>query len=303
MDKKKKTTTLSQHLYRPEPNFLGLPKEYTRFESASVVILPIPYEATTSYRSGTKFGPQAILDASRYVETYDDELDCEVYHVGIHTLPELDSNLDTVEKNINRIEQAARELIQQNKFLVSLGGEHSITLGLVRAFKRKYPKLTVVQLDAHADLRPQFEGTKFSHACVMRQIRNLGIPTVGLGIRSYSQEEAVYIKKQRNRCIYSARDLKQNPELFSEIIAALSSPIYVTIDVDVFDPAYVPGTGTPEPDGLDWETITGFLRQLTNSVDIIGFDVVELSPIGGQVTSEFLVAKLIYKFISYIFAK
>ncbi|MDI6782536.1 MAG: agmatinase [bacterium] len=292
------------NLYRPPDNFLGLTESASNFATSRVVVLPIPYESTMSYRGGTKDGPRAILAASRYVETYDAEFDTEIYQIGIHTLPELDPDLDTVEKTITRIETAAQEIIAQDKFLIGLGGEHSVTLGLVKAYQKKYPKLSVVQLDAHADLRDRYEGTPFSHACVMRRIHDLGIPTVGVGIRSISQEEADYLKQaKRKATIYSPRIVKQNQTWISPIIATLRNPVYVTIDIDVFDPAFVPGTGTPEPGGLDWFEITNFLSTLSKKVDIVGFDVVELSPLGGQVVSEFLAARLVYKFINYLFAK
>jgi agmatinase len=294
-------------LYRPPYNFLGLNAAQSRFESAPVVILPIPFEATTSYRSGTKEGPRAIIDASRYLETYDDELDQELSsRIGIHTLPELDPDLDSIEKTIDRIELAAQDILAKNKFVVGLGGEHSVSLGLVRAYHKKYPKLTVVQFDAHADLRNQFEGTKYSHACVMRRIQDLGVPTIGIGIRSMSQPEAEYIRNNPDTVtIYPAKLSQQNQDKqtwITEIISHLQTPVYVTIDIDVFDPAFVPGTGTPEPGGMDWYEITQLLAELTKRVDIVGFDVVELSPLGGQVVSEFLTAKLVYKFLNYLFA-
>lgn len=291
-------------LYRPPYNFLGLDASQSTFDRASVVILPIPFEATTSYRSGTKEGPRAILDASRYVETYDDELDLElIEQLGIHTLPELEPDLDTIEKTIKRIERAAAEIITQNKFLIGLGGEHSVSLGLVKAYHKQYPKLTVVQFDAHADLRNEYEGTKYSHACVMRRIRDLGIPTIGIGIRSMSRPESVYFRQNRDMVkIVPAKQIKQHYTSFiSDIISYIKTPVYVSIDIDVFDPAFVPGTGTPEPGGLDWYDVTGCLAELTNKVDIVGFDIVELSPLGGQVVSEFLTAKLVYKFLNYLF--
>jgi len=292
------------NLYRPPYNFLGLNESDSNLDTSRVVILPIPYESTTSYRGGTKEGPRAILDASRYVETYDEEFDTEIYKIGIYTLPELDPDLETSEKTIDRIETAAKEIITQNKFLIGLGGEHSVTLGLVKAYQNKYPKLSVLQLDAHADLRDRYEGTSFSHACVMRRIQDLGIPTVGVGIRSMSQEEADYLNRPKGKAaIYSSRIIKQNREWISQIISTLRSPVYVTIDIDVFDPAFVPGTGTPEPGGLDWFEITNFLATVSKKVDIVGFDIVELSPLGGQVVSEFFAARLIYKFINYLFAK
>jgi agmatinase len=300
---KKGKNNNTQSLYRPPYNFLGLSEEDSNFNSAKIVILPIPYEPTASYRGGTKDGPRAILNASRYVESYDDEFDTEIYRIGIHTRPELDPDLDTLEKTINRIETAAHEIINQDKFLIGLGGEHSVTLGLVKAYQKKEPKLSVLQLDAHADLRDHYEGTSFSHACVMRRIQELGIPTVGIGIRSLSQEEANYLKKHPGKAaIYSSQKVKQERDWISQIIATLHSPVYVSIDIDVFDPAFVPGTGTPEPGGLDWFEITELLSAVSKKVDIIGFDVVELSPLSGQVVSEFLAARLIYKFINYLFA-
>lgn len=275
------------------------PAENT-YEDSRVVVLPVPYEQTTSYKGNTKEGPKAILDASRYVETYDEEMDYEVLKVGIHTLPEFEPDCTGPEASGKRLEKIAAKIAADDKLLVSLGGEHSITPWLVAGVLKTHKKLTVLQIDAHADLRDKYEGTPYSHACAMRRCRDLGVTTFGFGIRSYSKEEADYIKKT-GRAFYTAKELKENPGLAQEYIDSIEGPVYVSIDIDGFDPAYVPSTGTPEPGGLDWYEVRNILQLVARRKEVVAFDLVELAPIGGLAAPDFLCAKLIYKFLGFIF--
>jgi len=306
MSQKKKTTGARQTLdltrgFRPPYHGIyGLdPVEYP-YADAEVVVLPVPYEQTTSYKANTREGPRAIIDASRYVESYDEELDYEVYQVGIHTLPELDLDFTGPEKALKQMAVAAENILGDGKFLASLGGEHSVTPGLVAGVLKHYPKLTVLQLDAHADLRKEYEGTPNSHACAMRRCRDLGAQTFGFGIRSYSAEEAAYVKKT-GRAFYTARELKENLSVVEQVIDSINGPVYISIDVDAFDPAYVPATGTPEPGGLDWYEVRYILQTICRRTHVVACDIVELAPIGGLVASDFLCAKLLYKLLGFVF--
>ncbi len=297
---KKPGLDLSRDFRPPFWGMFGCDPEDSTYKGSQVVVLPVPYEQTTSYKGNTKEGPKAIIDASRFVETYDEELDYEVIKVGIHTLPEFEPDCTGPEATGKRLEKIAAKIAADGKFLVSLGGEHSITPPLVAGILKTHKKLTVLQIDAHADLRDEYEGTPNSHACAMRRCRDLGVSTFGFGIRSYSKEEADYVKKT-GRAFYTAKELKENPALAEQFIDTIEGPVYVSIDIDGFDPAYVPATGTPEPGGLDWYEVRNILQMVARRKDVVAFDVVELAPIGGLVAPDFLCAKLIYKFLGFVF--
>ena len=276
-------------------NFGGLEKQ--SYKSSKVVIVPVPYESTTYYLSGTKEGPWAIINASRHMELYDLDLVKDASKGGIFTLEELEPSKNSPKETIFRIDNIITQILNDEKIPVMLGGEHSITLGAVSAAKKKYLRnLSVLQLDAHADLRNEFEGTKFHHGCVMRRIiDDLKLPVVQVGIRSLSEEEAIYIKEsKRNHIFY---DKKVSTE---EIIKNLKENVYLTLDLDVFDPSFMPAVGTPEPNGLSWQEVLDIIREITKNKKIIGVDVVELSPIPGFIAPDFLAAKLVYKIINYI---
>jgi agmatinase len=284
-------------LFSPPQNFAGLVSPYSDLQTAKVVILPVPYDGTTEWHSGTREGPRAIIDASQYLELYDIELDRDIYNVGIHTLPQVQPVLNSPEKMIDRVYQIAIELAEQAKFLVMFGGEHSLSLGMVKALRENLKDFCVLQLDAHADLRDEYLGTKYSHACVMRRIVEM-CKIVQVGMRSLSREEQQFLAQNNLNPFYIS-----GPDSLSastdEIIASMSDNVYVSIDLDVFDPSVMPSVGTPEPGGMQWYEVVNLLRAVTLHKNIIGFDLVELCPQEGTAACAFLAAKLAYKLIGY----
>lgn len=278
--------------------FAGVPPEFARWESARVALLPVPYDYTTSYQAGARRGPQAILEASLYLEHFDEELGTEPYRIGVCTLPALEPQAAGPEAMIERIERTVDEIWHNEKFPIVLGGDHAITVGVARAIAKRHERFSVLQLDAHADLRDTYQGTKWSHACVARRIVELGGKLVQIGIRSLSSEDAAFIEQGSITTIYG-RECRRDPRAAEGALASLEDPVYITLDVDVFDPSVVPATGTPEPGGLDWYTILTVLRRVFERHKVIGCDVVELSPVPGMIAPDFLVAKLVYKLISY----
>jgi agmatinase len=284
-------------LLSPPQNFAGLLSPYADLQTAKVMILPVPYDGTTEWHSGTREGPQAIINASQYLELYDIELKREIYTVGIHTLPEVQPLLNSPEKMIDRVYRIASKLTNHAKFLVMLGGEHSLSLGMVKAIKEKKQDLCVLQLDAHADLRDTYLGTKYSHACVMRRILEL-CPIVQVGIRSLSREEQQFLTKNNMHPFYISTPSLE-PASLEHIIDSLSDNVYISIDLDVFDPSIMPAVGTPEPGGMQWHEVLNLLRSVTLRKCVIGFDLVELCPKEGTASCAFLAAKLAYKLIGY----
>ncbi len=270
--------------------------QITTFASSKVVILPVPYDSTTEYKSGTREGPRAIIDASQYLELYDTELDREISEVGIHTLPEVQPLMSGPEPMLERVYQIASDLLDKGKLLAMLGGEHSLTLGVVRAFREKYPELSVLHLDAHADLRDQYQGTKYSHACVMRRVWEL-CPVVHVGVRSMSREEHEFLVQRKIEPSYA--EALASPDSVARVVSALSPQVYVSIDLDVFDPSIMSAVGTPEPGGLSWQQVLELLRAVADSKQIVGFDLMELCPREGPSSCAFLAAKLAYKLVGY----
>ncbi len=297
---------------RPAPSkgFLDLPEELRDPRRARVHVLPVPYEATVSYEEGTRDGPRAIITASHEVELYDAELDAEPsLSWGIHTLPALKADWPAPEKMMEAVAAAVEPVVRAGKLLLALGGEHSITPAIVCGVRRAVgERLTVVQIDAHADLRDEFRGTRYSHACAMRRVleENPG-PAVQIGVRSYSAEEAAFIRDNRGRiALWSSSLLREEDplEVLRQIRATVAGrPVYLTIDVDGLDPAVVPATGTPEPDGLLWAQACDILRAVAGAGRVVAMDCVELAPRPGLHTAEFTVAKLLYKTLSWIMAK
>ena len=276
------------------------------YDVAQVVILPIPYEATTTYRRGCENGPDALLEASQQVEYYDEELDRETCRdIGIYTHPAIaDTRCGRSVKDEEMLkitQETVYQLIQDGKFVIALGGEHSITTGVVEAYRQAYPTepFTVVQIDAHGDLRFSYEGSIHNHACVMRRIVDMGLPTVQIGIRSISKEEADLIK-EKQLTVFRAREMATAPDWTERAIAAIrTQKVFLTIDLDGIDPALIPGVGTPEPGGLNWYALTAFLRRVFETYQVIGCDVMELAPTVDSVVSQFTAAKLVYKLIGY----
>jgi agmatinase len=285
-----------EDLFSNSQNFAGLISPYAELSTAKVVIMTVPYDSTTEWHSGAREGPQAIINASQYLELYDIELNREIYKVGIHTLPKVQPLLNSPEEMIDRVYHIAGEITRQAKFVVMFGGEHSLSLGIVRALKEKIQDLSVLQLDAHADLRDEYLGTKYSHACVMRRILEL-CSIVQVGIRSLSWEEQRFLAQNNMHPFFAtpSSDLA-SPE---DITALLSDNVYVSIDLDVFDPSILPAVGTPEPGGMQWHEVLNLLRTVTLHRRVIGFDLVELCPKEGPASCAFLAAKLAYKLIGY----
>jgi len=284
--------------------FAGIEDQYATYEKARVVVLPVPLERTTTYAKGTAKGPCAIIEASRNMETFDEELQVETYQkLGIATLEEMDTEEGSLEQILANISTAVLSLLKDGKFPLVLGGEHSLTPACVSAAARKYKDLSVLQIDAHADLRETYQGNPNSHACALR--RSLEIcPAVQVGIRSLSSEEAAAIPKLATK-IFWAHDIVTRPtqEWAEEVPRPLSPNVYLTIDLDGLDPSIMPATGTPEPGGLTWEQVTGLLRVVARQRTIVGMDVVELRPTPGLHAADFLAAKLIYRTLGYIFCQ
>ncbi|HEX7186334.1 MAG TPA: agmatinase [Thermoanaerobaculia bacterium] len=280
-------------------NFGLLEPEDCDYETSRIVVLPVPFERTTSYGKGTTAGPAAIIRASQAMELWDEELGTEPYRQGIATLsPFLPESFDMKEA-LAEIQAEAREHMEKGKFVVTLGGEHSLSQAPIQAAKETHGKIGVVQFDAHADLREEFEGTPYSHASVMKRVVDAGIPTLAVGIRSLSSPEAALVRRKDLPVIWG-HQLNRAAEMFLEMLASLPEKIYLTFDVDYFDPSLVPATGTPEPGGGLWYPTLGLLRHLFQTKTVVSMDVVELAPIGGQPASDFLTSKLIYKCLGYL---
>lgn len=282
-------------------NFLGLDEEASALGRAQAVILPVPYESTTSFGGGTRRGPRAILEASRYVELWDGELDRDPSRMGIHTLPALELSRAGPEAALTELEGAWERLLPQlgGRFLVMLGGEHSISGPAIRAVAAHAgSRIHVLQLDAHADLRESYEGTPFSHASVMRRVLEVA-DVVAVGIRGISQEEVEFARSRPGVTLVHAHEMWEDDGWMDRALEALGDPVYLTFDVDFFDPSLVPATGTPEPGGGDWYRTLRFLRRVFRERTVLAADVVELAPIPGLAAPDFLVAKLVYKLLAY----
>ena len=271
----------------------------TDFEHARVVILPIPLDRTTSYVPGTRNGPHEILVASSHMELWDEETQTDVHSIGIFTLPEMEFPFASMDEVVGEIRRVTAELVNRDKFPLILGGEHSITPAAVAAVATRYPGLSVLQLDAHADLRESFMGTPHNHACAMRRTLEFA-RTTQVGIRSLSPEEAAAVPSLSTAIFYDF-NMRDDADWIERVVDSLSEHVYITIDVDGFDPAIMPATGTPEPGGLSWYEALKLLRRVVERRTVVGCDVVELSPMPGHVAPNFLCAKLIYKILSYRF--
>lgn len=287
---------MSEELFLPPRSFAGLSPQAAAFAKAKVVVLPVPYDGTTEFKSGAREGPQAIIDASPYLELYDAELDREISEVGIHTLPEVQPHMGSPELMVERVYGIAKSLLDKNKLIAMLGGEHLLTLGMVKACKEKYRKLSVLQLDAHADLRDQYQGTKYSNACVMRRVWEL-CPVVQVGVRSFSLEERQFMQQQKIERFYA--EAATSPDFVSRVVSKLTPQVYVSIDLDVFDPSIMPAVGTPEPGGMSWQQVLELLRAVGAEKKIVGFDLTELCPREGPTSCAYLAAKLAYKMMGY----
>lgn len=285
-------------------NFLGLADEHSNYAQSAAAILPIPYEATVSYGQGARNGPRAIIEASRQVELYDRELDSEVaLQHGIHTLPFLAPVNAGPEAMVAAIAACAEEHLRAGKLLVGLGGEHSVSAGIARALLATHGDFVMVQIDAHSDLRDEYEGSPYSHACVAKRVLDMGATVIQLGIRSICREEIDLIHSERARLrVFFSEDI--HADQYQRALAGLvrGRTVFLTIDVDGMDPAIVPATGTPEPGGLSWFQTIDIIRIVAAEANIAAIDCVELAPIAGSHASDFLVAKLLYKTIGLTLA-
>lgn len=269
-------------------NFLGL--ENQTYERSKFVILPVPYISTTYWKSGAKEGPQALIEASRHIELYDIETKKDPSKEGIFTLEPLLPSKNSPKETMDLIKGVVSQILKDGKFPLMVGGEHSITFGAVEAFKENFSDFSVLQIDAHTDLRDEFEGTKYHHACVMKRIKDLGIPITQVGIRSTSEGE----DKVEN--VFFAPEIP-----IEKIISTLKEKVYLTFDLDAFDISIMPSTGTPEPGGIGWYEALNLIKEVAKAKKIIGADVVELDPIPGMHAPNFLAAKLVYKIICYCY--
>ena len=278
-------------------NFGGIYPECS-LRNAHFVVVPVPYDLTSTYQPGSRRGPAAIIEASTNMELYDEELKKDTYLAGIHTMSPVEVDARGPKYMVSAVRKKIDRLVHADKIPVMLGGEHSISLGAVQAVAAKYPELTVLQFDAHADLRDSYQGTPYNHACVARQIVDC-CSLVQVGIRSMSREEAEYLPKSRVKS-YSADYVFENKNWAQTVCKNLRGDVYVSIDLDVFDPSIMPATGTPEPGGLYWRDVLSLLRLVAGKCNIRGFDVVELAPLPGMVAPDFMAAKLIYRLMGYI---
>jgi agmatinase len=282
-------------------NFGGIAEEeFSSFERARVVVWPVSYEGTVSYGTGTGRGAEAIINASRYMELYDEETDAEVYQLGIHTLDESPS-IDPPARMMESLYERASELVKTGKFVTMIGGEHSVSAPVIRAHAEHYDNLSVLQIDAHADLRDTYDGTPHSHASIMARVtRDLRLPSVQCGIRSISAEEARSLDELPTR-IFWAKDIVGRSDWWDAAVDGLTDNVYLTIDIDGLDPSLVAQTGTPEPGGLGWYETIGLIRTLARKRRVVGMDLTEYSYVEGYDASAFLCAKLIYKSLAFIF--
>ena len=277
-------------------NFGYLPEKYCGLESSKVVIIPVPYDGTSTWLKGADKGPTAIIEASANLELYDIETDSEIYREGICTAEAVEGRFHPQDM-IEAVAQRVRDYLEMDKFTVAVGGEHLVSVGSVKAHVENHSNITVLQLDAHADLRDEYKGSKYNHACVMARIREL-CPIVQVGLRSMDSSEKALLDRRR---AFFAEGICGKTDWIDAAVGELSDKVYLTVDLDVYDPAIMPSTGTPEPGGLFWYEVLGLLRRVCRQRDVVGLDVVELCPNERNKAPDFLAAKLIYKVLSYKF--
>ncbi|NLP57570.1 agmatinase [Lutibacter sp. B1] len=276
--------------------YAGIPDQYTKLETSKVVLIPVPYDGTSTWQKGADKGPDAFLEASENMEMYDIETDSEVYKNGIYLADAITEN-SSPEKMVEAVHSIAKTYIKKNKFVTLFGGEHSMSIGSIRAFNECFNNLTVVHIDAHADLRKEYNGSKFNHACTVyeaSQTTNL----IQVGIRSMDSIEKTIMDYDK---VFFAHDLATDDYWMDNAIDLMTSNVFITIDLDAFDPSIVPSTGTPEPGGLFWYETLDFLKRIFKEKNVVGFDIAELCPNKNDKSSDLLAAKLYYKMLSYKF--
>lgn len=273
----------------------GLPEAFTNYSTSKVAVLPVAYDGTSTWVKGADKGPYALLEASANMEVYDIETNSEVYRIGIFTDEIMEGDFSSPDQMVNAVRSRTLKLINDGKLVATIGGEHSVSIGAVQAHARTYDHLTVLQIDAHADMRSSYEGSPYNHACVMARVKEL-CPVVQVGIRSMDSSEKTNIDSHR---VFWAHQLVANNSWMDEAIDLITPNVYITFDLDGFDPSIFPSTGTPEPGGLLWYPTLTFLRKVIESRNLVGFDIVELCPNPLDKSSDFLAAKLLYKILSY----
>jgi agmatinase len=283
-------------------NFLGLPLELSSLKTSKVGVVLAPLENTTSFQSGTMRGPAAVVKASQQVELYDIASGLDFSTVGVHTFDEPKLSGLSSEAALQRIEADVTKAVEHGLWPITLGGEHTITLAPVRALKKKYPQMSVLQIDAHADLRETYEGSQLSHACIMKRVLDLNVPAVAVGIRNYSQDEALLIK-ERGLKIFHDHDLQRDGLQVEKICSTLTKDVYITVDIDGFTPGECPGTGTPEPGGITWWQALELFSFVFKNYNVVGIDINEVMPLESSARTEFFAAKLAYKMIGMQFFK
>jgi len=289
--------------YNAKKNFLAIEEDkYCNYSDSKFVIQSAPYEYTSSYLEGSWKGPAAMLNASHYVELYDEELDQETYRKcgGICTIPPMDFKKKVDEKAVALIRKETTKLLNDNKFPITLGAEHTITYGTMQAIAEKYKDVCLLQIDAHSDLRESYHDNKYSHASVMKRVHDMGVSLTQIGIRAQCKEEADLIKKSKNINTFYAHQVRTNPKWMEQALKTIGKKVYISIDADGFDPSVVPAVGTAEPNGLFWNETLQFLKMVCEKREVVGFDVVEIAPVTGNILSEYTMAKLVYRLIGYI---
>ncbi len=277
-------------------NYAGIADEFAQLETAKVVLIPVPYDGTSTWGKGADKGPEAFLEASENMELYDIETESEVYRQGIHLAEAITENTSP-EAMVNAVHKTTKEYIKRNKFVTLFGGEHSISIGSIRAFNECFDNLTVLHIDAHADLRESYDGTAYNHACAVHEAsQNTNL--VQVGIRSMDAIEKTFMDAEKT---FFAHDMVTDEYWMDKVIEAMSDTVFITFDLDAFDPSIMPSTGTPEPGGLLWYETLDFLKQVFEEKNVVGFDIVELCPNKVDKSSDFLAAKLYYKMLGYKF--
>jgi len=279
-------------------NFLDEDNKFPDYENSKITILPIPFEFSTSYVKGTKYGPEKIIEASEQLESYDYEFDFEPTDFGISVFNEVNCNSNNPNIVFPEIEKSIEKIFKDNKFPIILGGEHSISFPIIKKIMELKKDFGIIHFDAHSDLRFEYENTKQSHACVMRRIREINTNTLSLGIRSLCKDDSLYIKENKVNLFYTEESFFENQKI-KDCLNKLPKDIYITLDVDAFDPSIIPATGTPEPNGMDWKNITNYLKFIFKTKNVLGIDIVELCPRKNEINSDFIIAKLVYKICAY----
>jgi agmatinase len=276
--------------------FAGIEGKHNEFEQADILLQSIPYDGTSTWGKGADQGFEAFLDAAENMEVYDIETDSEVYKKGVHIIDPIleDASPEAV---FEAVYNNTKELLKTDKFLTFFGGEHSISIGAIKAFYEAHPDITILQIDAHADLRPEYHGSPYNHACAVYDA-SINANLIQVGIRSMDSSEVQYMDK--DKC-YLAEDMFGQTDWMADSLSKMTDQVYITLDLDVFDPSIMPATGTPEPGGMNWNTMIQYLKKVFHQKNVLGFDIVELAPIEGLSAPQFMTAKLYYKMLSYKF--